>query len=90
MPKTVSPKPPKQRNGAGSCFYSAGRGAWLASYSRGLDADRRPIVRRFQAPTEQGARDKRDRDEAAVVALEGRIARRRDHDAASATPGSMS
>lgn len=52
----------KAPNGQGSCFYSEARGCWLASYSRGLDANRKPIVRRFRAPTEAEARAKRDRD----------------------------
>lgn len=52
----------KAPNGAGSVHWSPSRGAWIASYTRGLDAERRPIVKRFQAPTEEEARSRRDRD----------------------------
>jgi integrase len=53
---------PKAPNGAGSCFYSPAADAWFASYSRGLDAKRQPIVKRFRAQTEEDARRKRDAD----------------------------
>ena len=49
-------------NGAGSVYYSPARRAWLATYSRGLDAARKPIVKRFQAATESEARSRRDED----------------------------
>lgn len=52
----------KAANGSGSVFWSASRRAFVASYTRGLDARRKPIVKRFQAATEEEARAKRDRD----------------------------
>lgn len=63
MPKKPVPAPTrKAANGDGSVFYSPSRKAWLASYSRGLDENRQPIVKRFRAATEDEARKKRDTD----------------------------
>jgi integrase len=52
----------KNPNGSGGLFYAAGRRAWIASYTRGLDAERRPIVKRFQAATAEEAVRRRDLD----------------------------
>lgn len=57
-----STRPKKARNGTGSVRWSPSRGVWMASYTRGLTAAGAPIVKRFQAATEEEARWKRDED----------------------------
>lgn len=62
MPKRPASDGKKAANGAGSVYWSPSRLAWLASYTRGLDGAGKPIVKRFQAATEEEARGRRDRD----------------------------
>jgi integrase len=64
VPKQPKDAPPKAPNGAGSVFWSESQQCFFASYSRGLDGNRKPIVKRFRARTEDEARRKRDLDRA--------------------------